>query len=521
MNFDFLKHFGQIIGSGVKAGAGAVKTGVGKGIGGIKTGIGKLGEMGEDDDDERYGDGGGNSGFNLPNLMKQQRQRPVPMTPGFNPDASMPSLKAPMTGSDSGMIGHDPRLRNLLPQLARPDAPSFEPIRDNVNIQSQLPSGQVNVTPQQTQMIPLRSPSPMVSQSFGQQNIPMAGRAPEGQMDRRQNVPIPQLPGHHGEPIPYNELDAAKWDKVYSKMQHSDDGRRETGVKRSWKTALANSVLAMNKSFQDAGGHRNPDAWKAGLAGGAVGGVGSYIAPQAGEEVNFDWAHRPEIEDRMQRQRQDQDRGFEMQKRGADLEGVRARTNATIAGTKDPQLERLKAQSQIDKANAQTEAIRTGKPQKFMQFDPDTGQYIQGWKYPDGREEYGGQSGEAQLKREGYENQRGMNTDRAEGQNQRTDKQIGARKVIVGMQQGGANYRKGMGEAGQNARTDKRISAQYGDTYVPPQGAPPPVGSVPNLFPGINKPAASGSPREQFIQKAIEAGHSRKAAEAEATKRKY
>lgn len=440
MDFGFLRNIGSAIGHGAKAGFGAVKTG-----------IGKLGEMGGDDDED-----GGMSGFPM---MK----RPMPMTPGINPNASMPSLKASMMGGDSGLINRPRPMKNQMPQLMPPNAPSFEPIRDSVNINDRSPDGQIGVTDQQPQMIPLRAPGgmplqppAMVAQSFGQQNIPMVGRAPEGQIDRRQDVPIPQLPGHRGEPIPYNEMDAAKWDHVYGKMQHGADGH-ETGVKRSLRTSLANGVLAMNKSFQEAGGFRNPNAWQAALAGGAVGGIGSAIAPQAAQEVNFDWAHRPEIEDRQRRQQEDEDRGIMKRGKMADIEGVKARTAATIAGTKDVGLERQYRMAQIAKMEADAEAKRTGKPQKFMDYDPETGQFRNAFKYPDGHVEYEGQSGEARLKQEGYQNQAKMNTDRIEGGMARTVQQGKDAYKRTQAQQSGANWRTTQSQAGQNKRTSDRI----------------------------------------------------------------
>jgi hypothetical protein len=569
MDFSFLKNFGQMIGHGAKAGFGAVKSG-----------IGKLGEMGSDDNDEGYDDGG-SGGFNLPNLMKQhqqrqQRQQPMPMTPGFNPNASMPSLKAPMMGGDSGVrkigragtggeafgidnssrggssglgtpdegggvmigrrisvddampdafdmpfkasqvpsplsrmgnsttlpamdmnapfINRSQPMQNQMPQLQRPDAPSPEPIRDSVDIRAQSPGGQVGVTDQQPQMIPLRAPGgvplqpPMMTpQSFGQEGIPMVGRAPEGQMDRRQDVPIPQLPGHRGEPIPYNEMDAAKWDHVYGKMQHGADGH-ETGVKRSWKTALANGVLAMNKSFNDAGGFRNPNAWQAGLAGGATGAIGTAIAPQAGQEVNFDWAHRPEIEDRQRRQQEDEDRGIMKRGKMADIEGVKARTAATIAGTKDAELVRRQQEAGIAKTEAQTEALKRGT---MIQRDvKDADGVIRTYNFFPGKEpQLVGESAKAAMNTQNNEARGKMNTDRIEGGMARTIQQGKDAYRRTQAQQGGANWRTTQTQAGQNKRTADKINAQYGDTYtpprtpmgpdIPPQGKAPAVGSVP------------------------------------------
>lgn len=503
MDLGFLKNFGQMIGHGAKAGFGAVKSG-----------IGKLGEMGDDDDEDGGGTDNGNGGLRGL-IMNASRPKPMPMTPGFNQDASMPSLKAPvMPGGDTGLINRRQSMPTQMPQLMPPNAPKLEPIRDSIDIHGQSPMGQVSVTDHQPQMIPSRftanappNPQPMAAQSFGQESVPMVARfAPRE--DRREDVPIPQLPGHRGDPIPYNEMDAAKWDHVYGKMRHTDDGRHELGVKRSLKTALANGVLAMNKSFQEAGGYRNPDAWKAGLTGGAVGGVGTAIAPQAGQEVNFDWAHRPEIEDRMRRQDESSDRDLKMRRGNAEIEGIRARNKATIAGMKDPELERRKTEAMISKANAQAEAARTGKPQRFIEYDPETNQYLQGWKYPDGREDFSGQAGSMQIRREGFENQNQMNKDRIEGGMSRVIQQGKDAFRRTQAQEGGRNYRAGLSQSGQNQRTDKRIQAQYGagGEYIPP------VGSV---------PGGGGSARERFIQKAIEAGHSQEAAEAEATKRKY
>lgn len=501
MDLGFLKNFGQMIGHGAKAGFGAVKSG-----------IGKLGEMGDDDDEDGGGTDNGNGGLRGL-IMNASRPKPMPMTPGFNQDASMPSLKAPvMPGSDAGLINRRQSMPSQMPQLMPPNAPKFEPIRDSIDIHGQSPMGQVSVTDHQPQMIPSRftanappNPQPMAAQSFGQESVPMVARfAPRE--DRREDVPIPQLPGHRGDPIPYNEMDAAKWDHVYGKMRHTDDGRHELGVKRSWKDALANSVLAMNKSFQEAGGYHNPNAWQAGLVGGAAGGIGTAIAPQAGREVNFDWAHRPEIEDRMRRQDESSDRDLKMRRGNAEIEGIRARNKATIAGMKDANIERRKAESAIALNEARRQAAITGQA-KTVEVVGDDGQVHVVRVNNDGSVDLG-ESGRA-----------AMNTQRIQSREGIADKQIGSREKIAGnaqkgamdrvrAQQGGANYRAGLSQSGQNQRTDKRIQAQYGagGEYIPP------VGSV---------PGGGGSARERFIQKAIEAGHSREAAEAEATRRKY
>ncbi len=165
-----------------------------------------------------------------------------------------------------------------------------------------------------------------------------------------------------------------------------------------------------------------------------------------------------------------EDRGLDVQRRRADMEGVQARTQATIAGTKDVELERQYRQAQIEKMGAETQAKLTGKPQKFMEYDPETGMVYESFFYPDGRIERGGQSGGAQIKREGIDAQNQRTDRQIQSREGIVDKQIGSREKIVGMQQRGATGRTAMTQAGQNQRQKERLAAG---------GTIPAIGSVP------------------------------------------
>lgn len=412
---------------------------VGQGIGGgIRKGIGKLGEMGGEDGE-------------MPFPIK----KPMPMTPGFNPDAAMPSLKAPMIGADSGTIGHDPRLRNPLPQLQRPDAPMLPPVmpttRGSVDIEGQLPAGQVSVTPQQTQMIAQR---------------------PIGE------VRPPDFLGRKGATMDDTPLNHERY--AYEN-QYMKDGRHP----RRWQDIAMTALHGANEGFKATGD------WRGALAGAGTGAAGAAISPLAARDLRFDREQLPGLERSRIDMERGQDRSFEMQKRNADLEGSRARTAATIAGTKDAELERSKLSSLIKLNEAKRLALESGKVQVVEIEDPQTGQVRLLRVNNDGSVDLGA-SGRAAMNTDRIESREKIAGNQIKSREGIADKQIGARKVVVGMQQGGANYRAGMSQSGQNNRQKERLGAQYGDTYVPPQGAAPPVGSVPNLFPGINPPVASG-----------------------------
>ena len=460
--FSFLGNIGGAIGGGAKQ------------VGGMfAKGFKKLGEL------DQAGSGGGG-------MLKP----PVPMTPGINPDAPMPELKGRggMFGKGIDLINRAQPQAGSLPQLQRPDMPTLEPITDSASVSANLPMGQAEAPSLAGQMI---APRPIPS------------------------VRPPDFLGRKGATMDDTPLNHERYAYDNQYMENGHHGRRLQDIAM---TALHGA----NQGFQATGD------WRGALGGAGVGAAGAAINPLMARDFRFNQEQLPRITASRQELERGQDRSYEMQKRGADLEGSRARTQATIAATKDPQIERQYRQSQIAKMDADAEAKRTGKPTKFMDYDPESGQFRVAFKYPDGHVDYDGQSGDAELKMRGYENQDRMNKDRIEGGMARVKESAKGAMDRVRVQQGGANYRAGLSQSGQNARQKERLGAQYGDPQSSGVGeygpaAPPAVSSVP--FQPPVKPssgaAGSGSARERFIQKAIEAGHSRAAAEAEATRRKY
>jgi hypothetical protein len=377
------------------------------------------------------------------------------------------STTLPTMDMNAPFVGHDPRLRNPLPQLQRPDAPVFEPIRDGVNINASN-SGPVGGSDTLGSMMDQMANRPAAVEN---QQTQMLAPRPIGQ------VRPPDLLGRRGDTLDDTPMGHARYG--YQSEYMDDKGH----IPRRWQDIAANSLHGAAMGFQNGGG------WQGALGGAAAGGVGSAVDPTRARDFRFNQEQVPRMESNRKDTERGQDRGFEMQKRNADLRGAEARTAATIAGTKDAELFRRQQEANLAKTQADTKAKLTGRPQKFLDYDSETQQYVTAFKYPDGHVEYEGPSGDAELKLRGYENQNKMNTARIEGGMARV-KEAGKNSMErVRVQQGGANWRTTQTQAGQNKRTADKINAQYGDTYtpprtpmgsdIPPQGKAPAVGSVP------------------------------------------
>lgn len=497
MNLSFLKNLGQTIG------------------GGLKRGIGQLGEM---------EGAGGEAAFPM-------LKRPMPMTPGFNPKAAMPSLKAPMMGGDSGVrkvgragtgaeafgvdsssrggssglgtpdegggvmigrrmsvddampdafdmpfkasqapsplsrmgnsttlpamdlnapfINRPQSMPNQMPTLQRPESPALEPIRDSVNI-SASNSG------------PIGGSDTLGSIMGRMANAPAEVEGQQTQMIGQRPISVirpPDLLGRRGDTLDDTPMNHARYG--YQTEYMDDKGH----IPRRKQDIFMNALHGAAEGFKNGGG------WQGALGGAGAGAAGTAISPTHGRDFRFNQEQVPRLERNRADLERGQDRSFEMQKRDAELKGQQARTAATIAGTKDAELFRKQQEANIAKTQADTKAKMTGKPQKFLDYDAETQQYVTAFKYPDGHVEYEGPSGDAELKLRGYENQNKMNTARIEGGMARVKESAKGAMDRVRAQQGGANYRAGLSQSGQNYRTGERIKARYGDA--------PPVGSVP------------------------------------------
>ena len=442
---------------------GTLASGIGKVAkflgGGIKSGIGKLGELGQ----MEGGDAGAASGgiFPHPKVLNPKLPRPsVPMTPGFNPSAPMPDLqggKGGMFAKGFDLINRQQPQPNAPPTLPRPSPilTTGNPLTDIEAIErfQKQPSSSDVIG----DMERLSSQVNANNREGRQGLLPMPET--QTQLIPERAVPTVRVPDFLGTPGATKEDTPMNRREYEYQTQYMKDGR----IPRRWQDIAMNALHGAAQGFQAGGG-------LGGALGGAIaGGAGSAISPLHARAFRFNAEQRPRLMEQQAETERLQDRDFEMQKRGADLEGLRARTQATIAGTKDAELERQYRQAQIEKMNAETQARLTGRPQRFMEYDPQTGLVYESFFYPDGRIERGGQSGGAQIKREGFENQRKI----GEARNA-----AGMERVI---QQGKDAYKrtqlKQSGATGRTVITQDRIDKRHKDKL----GAStiPPIDSVP------------------------------------------
>lgn len=443
---------------------------IGKGIGsGVATGAKQTGGMFAKGFEKLRGMNGDGA---APALSRPQLPATGPGgTGGFAGNEGLPQL------GGRGLINRSQDMPDRLPQLQRPDAPAIEMIRDGADT-SWRPSGQISVSPQQTQMIAERS-------------------APQ--------VRVPDFLAGKGQTMDDTPMNRSRYDY---QTRYMDEGK----IPRRWQD------IAMSALHGAAQGMQTTGDWQGALGGAAAGGIGAGVSPLHARDYRFRQEQMPRLQQQQQESWQLEDRANKQKREAAELRGLDARTNATIAGTKDAALERQYRQSQIAKMDAQAEAAARGKDVTKMIPNPETGELEEVRFFADGTSQVLGKSGQAILKREGW--------DRTD---QRTDKQIKSREGIadrsvragldkVRMQQGGANYRAGLSQSGQNYRHNDRMSKQYGDSggsaaqpYGPPvapQGKPPAVGSVPV------KRATGGDVQEYARQKGISPDAARKMFEA-------
>jgi hypothetical protein len=272
---------------------------IGKGIG---RGVRRLGELGEDDD-----------------------QVGLYRTPDFNPNA----------GRDSGRsmidVARGPRVIEDFVTAAEDDARA-DSLLERRNLPIPLPSppgGPPPLTPAPSlnelrtalPSLPSRPSPPLAAPPAAPKAVP--DLVPDMDLDRR-NLPIPRLPGHSGGPIPFNSIDAAKYDKVMSHAKRDAEGNFTRGFNRDWKT-VAQNVL---RGAAMAAGSARPgeDPLGRALGGALTAGAGSAINPQAGYEFAFDVGQRPRMEAETARERAEKDRMIAEIFNQAKLDDLRATT---------------------------------------------------------------------------------------------------------------------------------------------------------------------------------------------------
>src|SRR5262245_12995661 len=456
--WSFLSNLGSglaRIGSGFAHGVASVGKGIGRGVG-------RLGHLASGEDLEPSGPGG-TPGIN-PNAGYPG------LTPGINPAAArgvrgVEDAVAAAEFDARADFGANPMPLPSLP--ARPELPDLPIKRGDLPIPALTPA---------PSLAELRSPLPNLPAARRVTPIAAPGPAPvaagidalkpEMDMDRR-NVPIPRLPGKSGPPIPYNTIDAAKYDAVMAHAKRDPEGnilgRAEGGgFRRDWGMSLKNALLGASASASSA--RPGEDPLGRAIGGALTAGVGSAIDPQAGYEFAFDVGERPKLEAEIGRARAEQDRQRiermaamdEVLKRGqvdripleaeaerAKIEGARA---ATEIARQNASRQDALTQSQIKLNEARAEAVRTGRP-VYKDIVQD-GKVMTVAVFPDGEIVRIGASGAAELKRQ----------DR-EGAMERTKVQQAGATGRTAMSQAGANARSAASIAGAEKRTQMRIDA--------------------------------------------------------------
>lgn len=332
-----------------------------------------------------------------------------------------------------GLINRRNPMQDRMPVLQRPDTPPMEPLRGSAETVGMLPDGQVG--------------APNVSLPSAIAERPVASVRPPDFL-RGRGATMDDTPMNHA--------------RYGYQTEYMQDGR----IPRRWQDIAMNALHGAAQGFQQTGDLAGA------LGGGIAGSAGSAISPLHGRDFRFQMEQMPRLSASQAESERLEDRGYERQKRTADMEGVRARTAATVAGTKDAELERRKLQSAIALNDARAKAVATGKLQKHEEYDPVTGEIRVVYVRPDGTEVEGagGLSGGAQVKREGFKNQKTIADDRNKAGMERVQQQGKDALQRVKIQQSGATGRTAMTQAGQNQRQRERLAAG---------GEVPAVGSVP------------------------------------------
>lgn len=258
----FLGALGNVFAKGAHATMGGLQT-AGKAIGqGVQTGVREVAQIPQ-------------------RLGKLGRPGPeMARTPGFNPSAAMPdALPKILPGGGA----------NISAQLA-------PPLTGMPDMVTQLP----------VQQVPRVLPAPVKPMTYNpalgpvpRADAPIAPPANISQL-RKQDVPVPQLPGRPGGPQAYDPETSARYDYV---MEGADwqDGKPQ--FKRNWKDVLKNAGIGFAQGFSQTGDIGG------GVGGALAGGVGTAISPMAGREFSFDTMEAPRM--RAQRERQLEQQGME------------------------------------------------------------------------------------------------------------------------------------------------------------------------------------------------------------------
>ncbi len=400
------------------------------------------------------------------------------------------------------------QLRQKIGGVGQYRTPDFNPNASGIGAGDEMPAMRPLSTSVQPGDIPTSVPyrgtgaSAMLAPSpqTGAQTIPMPNvyrRELPGA--RVEDVPIPSLPGIPGGKQAYDPIAEERYDYIYGRMPKHEV--EHTGADGSTYTINEERKPTFGERFKSAllptlagvarGAAASPSNPLAGAAGGAVAGLGLNLAnPNMGSMLSFNTFTEPRLQADQQRQDMQYHRGIDRERAGLGMEQDRAsleyRRAQTDALKENTQANIAYKQSQVAANDALAKARLTGKAERFRQYDPTTGEIYEAFRYPDGRTERAGLSGDAQIKREGYENQRGIADNRNTTQVTVADKRGANALAIAELKDRGQTGRTAMVQAGQ----DRRLKEQPGATG----GKIPAVGSVP-FQPPVGPPAGT-APRK-------------------------
>lgn len=272
---------------------------------GLKDGANKITHLGGGPDGNA-----GAPGAEMPAPTFQRPQMPAPgsVGAGFDPGASHLS-----TSVNPGDIPG---------QVERPALPQAQYVRPRLD---QAGAGAMWAPP--PTLAPGPDPSNIASPVFTRQTGPT-----------REQTPIPQLPGHPGDPRPYDPTTAAKYNFVMSHAKHNAGGsyldpadkEHGGGFKRDWKSIGKNFALGARQSVNQTM-RNNPHASTgailgSALGGGLGGGATAAISPEMGYENEFDQMHAPQMEADQQRTFTRGQQQHQQDQQSADLEYKRTMT---------------------------------------------------------------------------------------------------------------------------------------------------------------------------------------------------
>ena len=292
----------------------------------------------------------------------EERQTPLPVSPMPEMPQQQPQGESPIAAAIRG--AGDILGTGILARAGGDNSPRQMP--ENFSTPPFVPNQGQSRQSRPTRPNPKQIPEYMPPQT--QQNIP--GTPLPAYDDSGVGVPIPSLRGMGGSPTPYDPIEKAKYEYATQKAKTArpiDPENPETfyqprETKRGFWDTLKTAGVGALQGLASGGGI-------GGAIGGALaGGVGSAISPEMGRAYRFNALQRPQMEDQLQRQFQQQLYQREMERQDLELGKTRAETARVQRETELMPgrygAEAQERQSRMDLNKARIDQLKTPKPQK-------------------------------------------------------------------------------------------------------------------------------------------------------------